>query len=283
MNVLDYQIAELHIRIYSEEKLEDTKLWLPFRVASAQTPLHTYEICWRQAFPSNMGTILAETEEVCLTQSETGICRWHRLAKSEDFHAISTECGEKTTVTVLWKNVPWGQNAQQLFKVLSLPHLLVQHGRILMHGAYLDIGGRGMIFSAAPKTGKTTQAKLWEKYRGARIVNGDRVVVSIAGGRAYAHGVPTCGTSRDCENRTLPLEAIVFLSQAKQNSAYICNSKEALKRLSENTYVQPDHPEDALPRIDLFIELIKTVPMIALDCLPEPGAVEVLEKLIKYE
>ena len=282
MNVLDYKIADLPIRICSEEKLEDTELWRPFRAAPDQMPLHTYEICWQQAFPPNMGTVLAETDEVCLTESEMGICHWHRIAKTEAFHAIATECGEKTTIKVLWKNVPWGQNAQQLFKILSLPHLLMQHGRILMHGVYLDIGGKAIIFSAASETGKTTQAKLWEKHRGARIVNGDRVIVSVAEGRAYAHGVPTCGTSQICENRTLPLEAIVFLSQARENSAYLCNSKEALKRLSENTFVQPDHPEDTLPRIDLFIELIQTVPMIALECLPELGAVVALEKLIKH-
>lgn len=282
MNVLDYEIADLPIRICSEETLEDTELWRPFRAAPNQIPLHTYEVCWQQAFPPNIGAVLAETEEVCLTESELGICRWHRLAKAEDFHAITTECGERTTIQVLWKNAPWGRNALQLFKVLSLPHLLMQHGRILMHGVYLDIGGRAIIFSAAPETGKTTQAKLWEKHRGARIVNGDRVIVSVAEEGAYAHGVPTCGASQVCENRTLPLEAIVFLAQAGENRAHICNAKEALKRLSENTYTLPDRPEDALPKIDLFIELIKTVPMIALECLPELGAVVTLEKLIKH-
>lgn len=280
MNTLDYELAGMRLRLCSEGILEETELWRPFRCNSTEPPMHTYELRWKQSFAHDMGALLLETPEVCVTQSKMGVCRRYRLAQTEEFHAVATECGAKTVVEVLRKNTPWGQNAQQLFRVLSLPHLLLRHGCILLHGAYLDIGGEAIVFSAPPETGKTTQARLWMKHRGARIVNGDCVIVGMTAGRVCAYGVPTCGTSGICENRTLPLRAVIFLSQGRENRALLCSARQALRSLSENTYHEPDRPEDALARIDLSLALIKAIPMISFACLPEQSAVDALEALL---
>ena len=49
---------------------------------------------------------------------------------------------------------------------------------ILLHGAFVDYGERGLVFTGPSGIGKTTQAELWQQYAGARIVNGDKVHVS---------------------------------------------------------------------------------------------------------
>ena len=98
---------------------------------------------------------------------------------------------------------------------------LAARGNMILHCAYVEHNGEAILFSAPSGTGKTTQANLWEKYRGGRTVNGDRALLGRKDGRWTAQGWPVCGTSEVCHNEDTPIHAVVMLSQAKENHASV--------------------------------------------------------------
>ena len=50
--------------------------------------------------------------------------------------------------------------------LLALERRLVKKDSMVLHCAYVEYKGEAVLFSAPSETGKTTQANLWEKYRG---------------------------------------------------------------------------------------------------------------------
>lgn len=167
-----------------------------------------------------------------------------------------------------WTSVPLGQ--------LFLPKKAV-----VMHASFIDINGSAVLFSAPCGTGKSTQAELWRIYRSAEIINGDKAGVYLKDGKAYAGGVPFCGTSGICKNRDLPLKAIVLLSQGKENVAKRLSGVEALQGVIQNIYLDLLAPMEKQMCIDFVIELLSGVSVISLQCTPDERAVEELEKLLK--
>ena len=105
-----------------------------------------------------------------------------------------------------------------VYEVLQSEKLMADSNAILMHASYIEYQGKAILFTAPSGTGKSTQADLWEKLRGARILNGDRCAVQLREDGFYVCGVPFAGSSNICENVTLPLKTIVCLSQAPQTT-----------------------------------------------------------------
>ena len=114
-----------------------------------------------------------------------------------------------------------------VLKLLELPKLLLEHGGIFLHASFINDRGRAILFTAPKQTGKSTQAALWQRYRGAEIVNGDRALLRRVDGCWRAYGSPYCGTSGICENRALPLRAVVLLRQGKRNELRPAYAREA--------------------------------------------------------
>ena len=65
--------------------------------------------------------------------------------------------------------------------LLALERRLSERPCLILHCAYLEYQGKAMLFSAPSGTGKTTQAGLWEQYRGSRTVNGDKALLEYDG------------------------------------------------------------------------------------------------------
>ena len=132
------------------------------------------------------------------------------------------------------------------------------------------------VYGSQPNR-KSTQASLWEKYRGARILNGDKAGVQ-PGEMTTVHGMPFCGTSGICENVSLPLRCIVVLSLAKENTARRLGVREALPLLSPNVFADQLIAEEWQKTLMLLLDLVENVPIYSLACTPDVRAVEALEQ-----
>ena len=163
---------------------------------------------------------------------------------------------------------------------VPLAQLLLPKKVVLMHASFIDIGGSAVLFSAPCGTGKSTQAELWRVHRNAEVINGDKAGVYLKDGKAFAGGVPFCGTSKICHNKNLPLKAIVLLSQGKENVAKHLKGFEALQGVINNMYLDLLAPSEKQMCIDFVIEVLSTVPVISLKCTPDERAVEELEKFL---
>lgn len=178
------------------------------------------------------------------------------------------------------ESFPVFTDERYLWMSVPLANYLLTKKTVLMHSSFIDIGGSAVLFSAPCGTGKSTQAELWRALRGAEVINGDKAGVYLENGKAFAGGVPFCGTSQICKNRDLPLKAIVLLSQGKENAAKRLTGIEALQGVTGNIYLDLLAPKEKQMCIDFVIELLSAVPVISLQCTPDERAVEELEKIL---
>ncbi len=273
---LCYEIAGLCIRFVSDGPLRDEEKWSRFRCTEERVD-HTVCIQWADDLPEPTEPALEETEKICLYP---GGLRLFRLRNTAPFHAASYEAYGSTRVTVLHQNAPWGQTPRELFDLLALPNLLIKKDRLLIHGVLIDVQGRGIIFSAPSGVGKTTQAELWVRNRNAVIVNGDRVAVGMENGQLTAWGVPISGSSDDCLNRTLPVRAIVMLSQGSENIVRRLPGKEAFSSLLTAAYFTPTHPKDRQAHYASLLSVAESNRIFSFSCLPDSSAVEALEQVL---
>lgn len=169
-----------------------------------------------------------------------------------------------------------------MWSSVSLAQLLLPQNAFFIHSSFISINGKAVLFSAPCGTGKSTQAALWEKHRGAEVINGDKAGVIVENG-VYACGVPFCGTSGICKNKIFPFGAIVLLSQAKTNSIKRLGGAEALHGIMQNIYLDFIAPDEQLKCADLIIELLSDIPVYHLGCTPDERAVITLEKKLISE
>lgn len=149
------------------------------------------------------------------------------------------------------------------------------YGGILLHASAVEWKGEAIIFTAASGTGKTTQAELWHRYKKARIINGDKMLINCSGGVCDAWGSPWRGSSNYALNVKAPLRAVVVLEQAKSNSIRRLEGEEALARFSPHLFYPTWNEECTGKVMDSFGRLMKQVPVYLLSCLPDREAVEV--------
>lgn len=195
--------------------------------------------------------------------------------KSGDFSETETFFTEQSHRTMMDYRYMWNS--------IALPQLLLPHGILLFHASYIEADGGAIIFSAPCGTGKSTQAALWEKYRNAEVINGDKTGVSVANGEVFANGLPFCGTSGICKNRSMPLKAIVLLGQSPENKIRRLNGAEAVQSLMENIYLDFLADGEAEKCVDVIIGILNKVPVFKLDCTPDERAVKILESAINSQ
>lgn len=172
-------------------------------------------------------------------------------------------------------------NERQIMSAIGIEHIVVAGGGLILHSSYIETPFGGVLFTAPKQTGKSTQATLWEKYENAEILNGDRALVSVKGNAITVSGVPYSGSSGICKNKTLPIAAIVELSQAKENKLTRLSGAEGVKVLLSGTWANTWDSEDMTKITDTAIKIAQNVPMFHLSCLPDKEAVAILKEELK--
>lgn len=169
----------------------------------------------------------------------------------------------------------------ELLSSLGLDYLLALRGKVLLHAAYIQYRGRGILFTAPSGTGKSTQAELWRQHRpGTRIVNGDRAVFSVENEKMMAHGFPFCGSSGISRNISCPLKAIVVLRQGEQNHLVRLVGAQAATILLSECMI-PLWDRAATQRVmDTVTQVVERCPIYLYHCLPDATAVEHLHQRI---
>lgn len=167
-----------------------------------------------------------------------------------------------------------------VLNVLGAEHLIAQAGGFVFHSSYIEVGGKAILFTAPSETGKSTQADLWNRLRGAPIHNGDRSAVRMVDGQAFACGVPFAGSSQICENVTLPLAAIVYLKQAPQTTIRRLRGAESFRRVWEGVSVNTWDRADVDTVSETVTRVLSAVPVFELACTPDESAIIALEGVL---
>lgn len=106
-----------------------------------------------------------------------------------------------------------------------------------LHGVTLLCENEVIILSAPSGTGKTTLAKLLERYCDGIIINGDFALLHPTEDGVIFEPTPFCGTSRRCLNCRVKVSRVVFLSQSKINTWKDLQGREAVQHVMHNTFI----------------------------------------------
>lgn len=172
-------------------------------------------------------------------------------------------------------------DAATVLRTVNFNHIMLEYDAIVLHSSYVLHKGKAILFCAPSGTGKSTQADLWAKHRGAEIINGDRTLVRRFGGSYTANGVYYAGTSGICKNVTAPIAAIVMLGQAKENRVCKISGAEAFLGLFRQSAYSKTVPTDPGLAAALLSDAAEKLPVIKLDCLPDESAVKALEDFME--
>ncbi len=231
--------------------------------------------------PESFGTFLGREGDAFVYAADSAVYRHLKMGTKDGAVTIFDYSVPSESKTFIGEaNYHVMADSRFIWNSLSMHHILLARKTLLFHSSFIGYKGRGILFSAACGTGKSTQAALWEKHRNAEVINGDKSGVVFKEGLFYSCGIPICGTSGICKNKTLPLGAIVLLGQAKQNSVKQLGGVEAVGALLNNIYLDFLVPEERIISIDLLEKLVKTVPVYRFDCTPDENAVLALENAL---
>ena len=237
-----------------------------FRFSLAQTAIDV-SCCFPQTKHYCRDYLIADSEpadlQVRITREDIDAERAYLLSKKNKDERLEASTPEALEVLVLCRKIA---------------EALPGYGRVLFHGSALAFEGKGVLFTAASGTGKSTHAALWRKVFGQRVrmINDDKPFLSLEADEILMHGSPWMGKHRLGENSFAPVRAICLLNRGDENRIERVTSREALPMLMQQTY-QPRSPEMLLKTMMLVDRLSREVPVYRLFCNMDEEAARVAQ------
>lgn len=281
-----FQIGDFVFRLCFPEEVAPPENFMKFekRPASGATPVleYTYFIKVSDCLPQPEGKIIARRPDLTVLQNGERESRLIGVKGNPDFYAFYQEvAADRAEVTLVRDRIAELHIDPVFTSLLALERRQIKKDAMVLHCAYIEYQGEAILFSAPSETGKTTQANLWEKYRGSRTVNGDRSLLGKRDGRWTAQGWPVCGTSEVCHNESIPVRAVVMLSQAQENRAQRMTPGQAFPLLYSQITVNKWNTRDHIHTMDLMEDFLGSVPVIHLGCTISREAVDCLEEVLQ--
>ena len=144
--------------------------------------------------------------------------------------------------------------------------VMVAHDAIVFNGCVLAVDGWAYVFTAPSGTGKTTHARYWlNQVSGAHVLNGDKPLLRMRDGVAFACGTPWQGKECMGRNEDLPIAGICVLERSEQAHIESVGFVDVMDVIIAQTYRLPD--VGGLARcLELVEEIGGTTPLWRMGC-----------------
>lgn len=274
-----YSICKKLICIEADSFPGDNPQWAQFESEANEADLNIRcEV--REPFPEMQGEVKGTAGDFTVSVDGDSVYRAFPMCNIPGALARYSVSGSPSCeVYFTQQSFPIMMDSRYMWSSVSLVQLLLPQNAFFLHSSFVSVNGKAVLFSAPCGTGKSTQAALWEKYRQAEVINGDKTGILVENG-VYACGVPFCGTSGICKNRILPLGAIILLGQSTENKVSRLTGVRALQAILQNVYLDLLAPNEQTRIFDLLIKLLETVPVYSFECTPDETAVDTLENAL---
>ena len=280
MNRHLYKFAGLEFEIIMpEHRLYKNEYRLaPFKAEEVKEP-HFMKFKWADALSEPKGELVSTNNSNHIYNNGEEEIRYLDVTRNDwqSSYVRVSHNGKNHIVEVRESAFPENIALKTVLECMSLEHLVTSVDGFVLHCSYIEVEGEAILFTAPSGTGKSTQANLWKDYRGANIVNGDRAVVRLTDKGAYAEGIPFSGSSEHCQNRSLPLKAIVYLEQAPVTNIRRISGYEAFSCIWKECSVNIWNTEDIEKVSSVVEKLTNSIPVFRLACTPDVTAIEALE------
>lgn len=174
------------------------------------------------------------------------------------------------------------QSLGSILRVMPMRAIFRQFEALFFHASRIAFQEKAILFTAPSGTGKTTQSRLWRRFRNADILCNDRTLVRKQDGVWYTYGYPLDGSEPVRSNAVTPLGAVVLLKQGAENNAERIHPTRAAALLMGQLVIEGWNPAAQNAAVEGILSLIADVPVYLLTCTPDEKAVAALEKrLIK--
>ena len=276
-----YRFAGLAITVEIPEEAAYTqeRNMSSFRGA-ADPDAHRFVYEYVDTLPEPQGKLLYEQPDFSVYQIPEGHVRYIGVCNG---YARAEHRGKLHLVQVKKNPVTSRIGIKTVLEAMEVEHLIARNDGFVFHCSYIVNDGMAVLFTAPSETGKSTQADLWAKYRGAEIINGDRAAIRLAEGKLLAEGIPFAGSSKYCKNRSLPIKAIVYLGQAPKTSIRKLRGYEAFSKIWEGVSVNTWDRED-LERVSAVVQkTAEQIPVFHMPCTPDESAVLALEEALRKQ
>lgn len=198
-------------------------------------------------------------------------------------YAASVLADSTVTIYFIDDHSIWNNPNIRIWNLVHMERLLLNVGALVLHCSYLVYENRAFLFSAPSGTGKTTQAKLWEKLYSARIINGDKAILQKKGNAWYACGYPFHGSAQECENEQYPIAAVVVVRQNPTDYIEELRPAKKLQAIYSETVVCAWDPANINQTLNLIGSLIADVKVICQQCTTKDQACHTLYRYLKEE
>lgn len=196
-------------------------------------------------------------------------------------YAVSVLSGSVVTVYFIDDRAIWDNPNIHIWNLVQLERVLLNVGALVLHCSYLMYEERAILFSAPSGTGKTTQAKLWEKLYPAKIINGDKAIIQKKGDTWYACGFPFHGSADECENAQYPIEAVVVVRQNPEDHIEELRPLQKVQYVYSETTVNIWDQESVSKALDLVNDLVSNVKVVCQQCTMKDDACHTLHRYLK--
>ncbi len=281
--VFDLKIAEIPIRFTAPFAMEVPPELRAF-LTPRQEPEERYELLAVRKPPNGDGlTPAAELYGITVYRMPDG---WLRR-----YHGLTAPDGEQTAGHYRSSGrstiyLPASELARYTHRCTFAPMLagealFARHGAMILHSSLVRTARGALLFSGASGAGKSTQAALWERFRGAEVLNGDRSVIRRRDGRFWGYGSPFCGSSGIYRPEGAPIRAVFFPQKSTQTACCRVGALQALRLLYPGLTVNSWDPEFMRVVTEQLSAFAQEVPVFVLQCRPDETAVEAAERALE--
>lgn len=275
-----FQIGDFCFEIIYPEEMILPEHFMQFQTVRRAVS-YTYEINSSDEIPQPGGKLLGQWPDMMVFGADSGESRLLGVKGALTPYALYKEKEvDRAEIAFLSSYLPMSKHDTVFVSLLALERHLLAYDSVVLHCSYMRYKGEAILFSAPSETGKTTQAKLWEEYRGSEIINGDRALLQEKDSIWSAKGWPVCGSSEECLNEETPIKAIVMLSQGRENCVERLRPAMAFSMLYGQITVNRWNVEASQKAVELLERLLQTVPVYHLSCTISEDAVTCLEKIL---
>lgn len=276
-------IGDFCFRLIGPDSVTPPENFMLFARDGAE-PSYTYTLSLTDSFPQPRGRLIAQRPDLAVFEQDGLEMRYIGVAGTPGFYACCREEDARSTTILLASAAAGAMWVDPMFLAMfAMERHMMRRDALVLHCAYMEREGEAILFSAPSGTGKTTQATLWEKHRGTRVVNGDKSLLRCAGGVWTANGWPVCGSSQVCHDESMPVRAIVMLSQGKENAIERLAPFAAFSQIYGQITINFWNRDAQQRAMDLIEQLVTQVPVYHLRCTISEEAVACLENALRTE
>ena len=167
--------------------------------------------------------------------------------------------------------------AENVVMYRKIAERLADFDAIVFHGAVLEYDGAAYAVTAHSGVGKTTHTRIWIAEFGdaVKILNGDKPILRLIGGKPYACSTPWMGKEGYGYNAMRPLSGIAFLARGLENKSKKINPSDAVMRFMNQVYLSKANILTLTKSMRVVDSILSLTPLYELECNMQAGAAHV--------